>query len=403
MQGSAATRSLADPLRLYVLHAARTPLLQPSEERILAQRMVRLRILFLNVACGVPEVWLPAAVLAQAILRGKRSATAVLDVGGLSEVGFRAHLRNAVGTAPRLRTVIERGGNTAHAEARDLVRGLKLRPDALRGLLQAAQRSQAHSHPRRGRDWPLRRALAVHRAYVRTRNALVLANLRLVIHVAKERAPHPSQLPELVQEGNVGLLHATEKYDARQRCRFGTYAYWWIRQSITRALSKRFRLIREPVRLGDTPKEMREAVDNLRSRKGRDPTSRELASKLGIPLCRAQRAFRIRVHMISLDQMKDGESPPAAFIAAPEGRSRVDERDQTDGVLRVLDTLSARQREVVQMRYGIGCDDEYTLRELARIFNLSHERIRQIEQRALTELRKPSRAAPLRLLQESLR
>ncbi|MBI2932279.1 MAG: sigma-70 family RNA polymerase sigma factor [Planctomycetes bacterium] len=399
-------RAATDPIGRYLAEAARTPLLQKEQERRLAQTMARRRAMFTNAACAIPEVWRHAVTLVTEVMRGQRPAMKVFNIGGLSESDFHAHLQQLPPIVARLRELTAaRPELETYVEGRDLMRRLKLRIGVLRQLMRPVE--QQYRKRRRGRakmkeNWRLRMARTVYRAFVRVRNALVSANLRLVVHVAKQVARHPSQILELIQEGNVGLLYATEKYDAREECQFHSYAYWWIKQSMTRAISNKFRLIREPVNLDEAPQRIKEAVAKYRDTKGRDPTPYELAEMLDISRAQAQRVFRTSVHCLSLDQMTDEESPLTDSIAAPEEEPQADARSLLDGLSRVLATLSPREREVVQLRFGLGYEETYTLEDIARIYNLSRERVRQIELKALEKLRHPSRARRLKALLDSL-
>jgi RNA polymerase sigma factor (sigma-70 family) len=389
-----------DPIGRYLTEAARTPLLEKDEERKLAVTMARRRAMFINEASAVPELWPHAVDIVTAVMRGRRGAMKTFNIGGLSERDFHAHLGRLGPSVLRLRELCDKPHLSAkeYGEGRDLVRALKLRINTLRSLLRPVEAAMAK--PRK--DYRLSRALAVHRAFVKVRNALVSANLRLVVHIAKQVARHPSQILELIQEGNFGRLYATEKYDARETCQFHSYAFWWIKQSMTRAIGTKFRLIRQPINLDEAPDHIKQAVAVFRDKNGRDPTPNELASKIGISRAQAQRVFRTSVHCLSLDQMTDDDSPLTDTIAAPAEEPRADQRSLLDGVTTVLSTLTPREREVLQLRFGLGRDDPYTLEDIARLYNLSRERVRQIELKAIEKLRHPSRARRLRALMDSL-
>jgi RNA polymerase primary sigma factor len=171
---------------------------------------------------------------------------------------------------------------------------------------------------------------------------------------------------------------------------------------MTRALAGKFRLIRQPVNLDEAPPRIREAITKFRDKEGRDPTPYELAAKLDISRTQAQRVFRTSVHCLSLDLAQDDESSLAETIAARREEPLSEARSLLDGMTRVLETLSPREREVVRLRFGLGHDDPYTLEDIAKIYNLSRERVRQIELKALEKLRHPSRAAKLRALMETI-
>lgn len=416
----------ADPIRRYLVEATRTPLLTVEEERRLAVRMARRRASFLTAACGIPSLWLPAAKLARQVLRGEKPALKVFMIGGISEKKFHKHLSKAAESVARLEEIageMTRLGCSLHdgfaskklwREGRDLCASLTFRLPTLKRLLKEAHRSvqERARVNRRGRRIPcancsarIREAFMIHRSFVETRNALVSANLRLVVFIARQVARHPSQLLELIQEGNFGLLYATEKYDARERCQFHSYAYWWIRQSMTRAVANKSRLIRQPVNLQDAPAKVREAIAAYRAENGRDPTPEELGKILNLPRGEAERVFRTPVRTFSLDQTAGGEedSPLADLLADPRApESPADARWVLESLDKVLHTLAPREREVLLLRFGLGHDQTYTLEDVAKIYNLSRERVRQIEIRALEKLRQPDRALPLKALMDAV-
>jgi RNA polymerase nonessential primary-like sigma factor len=417
----------SDPIRRYLVEATRTPLLTVEQERRLAVRMARRRASFITAACGIPSLWIPAARLARKVLRGEMPALKVFMIGGISEKKFHKHLSRAAESVARLEEVAAEmqrlGCTTMHdqvalkklwREGRDLCSSLTFRLPTLVRLLKEAQRlvRERATVNRRGRRIPcancsgrIREAFLIHGSFVETRNALVSANLRLVVFIARQVARHPSQLLELIQEGNFGLLYATEKYDARERCQFHSYAYWWIRQSMTRAVANKSRLIRQPVNLQDAPAKIREAIAAYRAENGRDPTPEELGKTLNLPRGEAERVFRTPVRTFSLDQAPRGEedSPLADLLADPHAPdSPADAKWVLEGLDKVLHTLAPREREVLLLRFGLGHDQTYTLEDVAKIYNLSRERVRQIEIRALEKLRQPDRARPLKALMDAV-
>jgi RNA polymerase sigma factor (sigma-70 family) len=416
----------SDPIRRYLIEATRTPLLSVEEERRLAVRMARRRASFLTAACGIPSLWIPAARLARQVLKGEKPALKVFMIGGISEKKFHKHLSKAADSVTRLEEIageMTRMGCSIHdqfalkklwREGRDLCASLTFRLPTLLRLVKEADRAvrQKARINRRGRRVPcancssrVREAFLIHKAFVETRNQLVSANLRLVVFIARQVARHPSQLLELIQEGNFGLLYATEKYDARERCQFHSYAYWWIRQSMTRAVANKSRLIRQPVNLQDAPVKVREAIAAYRAENGRDPTPEELGKILDLPRGEAERVFRTPVRTFSLDQTANGEddSPLADLLADPHAtESPADAKWVLEGLDKVLHTLAPREREVLLLRFGLGHDQTYTLEDVAKIYNLSRERVRQIEIRALEKLRQPERALQLKALMDAV-
>lgn len=411
------TAGVHDPVRRYLTEAARTPLLDKDDERRLAFRMARRRAMFQNAVAGIPSVWGPMAKLVRSALAGTTPPSKVFALGGASESAFHRHLKVAATLITRLdeirRELCGEKGCRGHQNDRDLLRegkelavALKIRISPLRRLLGEAKMELPAKKACVDCACRIGDARALFAAFVETRNVLVSANLRLVVHVAKQVARHPSQLLDLIQEGNVGLLYATEKYDAREVCQFHSYAFWWIKQSMTRAIAGKTRLVRQPVNLADASAPVRDEVKKFRSAEGRDPTSEELAGRLDLTRHQAQRLFRTAVRTYSLDQMAsnaEGDGSPADRLPDPQVAGPNLDLDFVSGGLgEVLATLTPREREVVALRFGLGHNHNYTLENIARIYNLSRERVRQIEIKALGKLREPTRMKRLRELLDAL-
>ncbi len=236
--------------------------------------------------------------------------------------------------------------------------------------------------------------------YNKAKQELSSGNLRLVVSVAKKYRNRGISFLDLIQEGNTGLMKAVEKYEYRRGYKFSTYATWWIRQAITRAIADQGRTIRIPVHMIETISHLRRMSKKLVQEKGREPTVPEIAEECGISEKEAKRVLEISRNPISLDRpIGDGEdSEFGDFIEddTVENPSTIATQDfLKEKVLKVLQMLSFREREIIKLRYGIGTGYSYTLEEVGRIFKVTRERVRQIEAKAVEKLQKPIRSRKL--------
>jgi RNA polymerase primary sigma factor len=233
------------------------------------------------------------------------------------------------------------------------------------------------------------------------RSHLIQANTRLVVSVAKRYTGQGVPFLDLIQEGNLGLIKAVEKFDYHRGHRFSTYATWWIRQAITRALADQGRVIRLPVHLSDRIRKVYKIAQQLEQDWGRQPTAEEIAEEIDLPPHKVQWMLKVSQRPLSLEKRvgEEEDSELGSFIPDEEAPSPSDSAYQNllqDKMEEVLSTLTARQARILRLRFGLHDGRHYTLQEVGEKFDLTRERIRQIEHEALDRLRHPRRSRQLR-------
>jgi RNA polymerase primary sigma factor len=233
------------------------------------------------------------------------------------------------------------------------------------------------------------------------KNELIKANLRLVISIAKRYVNRGLQFLDLIQEGNMGLMRAVDKFEYQRGYKFGTYATWWIRQAITRAIADQARTIRLPVHMVEVINKLNRVSRLLVQQIGREPTTEEIARKMGVSLDHLQKILRITKKPISLETPigEEEDSRLEDFIEDEKSLSPQDAAINSNLVKqtqRVLSTLNKREEKILRMRFGIGENHDHTLEEVGRDFHVTRERIRQIEAKALRKLKHSRRAEKLK-------
>ncbi len=234
------------------------------------------------------------------------------------------------------------------------------------------------------------------------KNELITRNLRLVVNIAKNYVGRGLPLLDLIQEGNIGLMKAVDKFKYEKGFKFSTYATWWIRQAITRALIDQTKTIRVPVHMMEFYNRVTKASRELTQQLGREPTNEEIAKKLIVPVRKVEEVFRAIQDPIALQTpIGDEDTELEDFIGdktSPSPYSDAERIETSEQIQRVLRTLTPKEGTVIRMRYGIGVDRDHTLEEVGRYLSLTRERVRQIEAKALRKLKSPIRLKALKIL-----
>ncbi|MBN1127293.1 MAG: RNA polymerase sigma factor RpoD [Sedimentisphaerales bacterium] len=326
------------------------------------------------------------------IHRNRRKIATLLEELSLRTSRIQPMMRKLQGVQKKmhqLERIIDLGPNREFSEE-----DVAAMQQELRGLQELV------SETPRQLDKRLRAVEAVYGQYEQAKRDLSGGNLRLVVSIAKKYRNRGLSFLDIIQEGNTGLMRAVDKYEYRRGYKFSTYATWWIRQAITRAIADHARTIRIPVHMIETMSKLRTISKNLLQELGREPTIEEIANEAEMSVAEARRVLKISKHPFSLDR-PIGESEDSYFGDFIEDESvESPVQSATQEMLKeriddVLKTLTYREREIIKLRYGIGDGYTYTLEEVGRIFKVTRERVRQVEAKAIRKLQHPVRSRKL--------
>ena len=455
---SAPSNAGNDPIRMYLAQMAEIPLLTRPEEISLAKRIEVTRKRFRRAILGCSWSMQTTVDTLQRVHEGKLPFDRTIKVSlteRLTKEQIQSRMPHNLATLVRLverskadfRVLVNKrtGADEARtarlrfrrdrAKSLTLVEELSLRTrrvqpllKVLRGMsarmdrLQQELRLLDHGHGSRDDRADLRKELRdlmlstlesprslrtrvaalekLQTEYEAAKRNLSAANLRLVVSIAKKYRNRGLSFLDLIQEGNTGLMRAVDKYEYRRGFKFSTYATWWIRQAITRAIADQARTIRIPVHMIDVLSKLRTTAKRLLHELGREPTTEEMSQAAGIPLDEARRVLDMGRQPMSLDRPV-GESEDASFSEFVEDLSAESPtQSATNGLLKdridsLLKTLTFREREIIRLRYGLTDGYTYTLEEVGRIFRVTRERVRQIEAKAVKKLQHPVRSRQL--------
>ena len=412
-----------DPLRVYLRKMGTVPLLTREGEVELAKRIEEgtnaVRDALFSSPVIIDELTRTSELLQENRVRARELLNVEADDDSFDEEAAANHLVEQI---DKIKRVAKRRGSLLNGQPAD-ARQTKAQAELEKLLLELnlnkrtidkmAQKLKAKALIEPGPDSDVsqeehetlrRLSLEVSRGERRAQQAkaaLVEANLRLVVSIAKRYTNRGLQLLDLIQEGNIGVMIAADKFEYRRGYKFSTYATWWIRQAITRAIADQARTIRIPVHMVETMNKMHRTAHDLVQELGREPTPEELAQRLDIPVSKVRSLLRIVKEPLSLETPRgeDGDCTLGDFVEdqkAPSPSDSLMSNDLNKQTRELLNSLSVREQRVLQKRFGIGEKSEHTLEEIGKEFNVTRERIRQIEAKALRKLKSSRRSRSLK-------
>jgi RNA polymerase primary sigma factor len=432
-----------DPVRIYLKEIGKVPLLTADQEVAIGRRIEIGQTALRRALGGIPMIVAKLLTLVDRLRHGEMQADdlILLPEGGDLDPEEMKPILSTFNRIRRLEREIERlqehlahkrRGKTSRANYqqwiarnREAIQGhveeLPLKPVLLDELvadirsgadrMRALPRGKALTElerqvglNRRALFMTLRQIEQHDRVVRQAKKELMEANLRLVVSVAKRYLGSELSLLDLVQEGNIGLMKAVDRFQYRRGFKFSTYATWWIRQAITRAIADHSRTIRIPVHMVETLNRISRVNRTLLNELGREPTPEELAQRTGVPAKKVRLILESSRKPLSLETPIGEDSELGDFLEDKGAESPNDTlitQDLTNQVERALSTLSPKEKEILRLRFGIGEEGEHTLEEVGKRFSVTRERIRQIETKALRKLRHPLRGRALRAFVEN--
>jgi RNA polymerase sigma factor (sigma-70 family) len=382
---------LTNHVQQYMRQLGKTPLLTGEGEKEVALRIEEARRELEDIGLSLPFA-------AQELLHSLPRSKTVSDPGDGNGwvIATLESLKQAYHQSKRI------GGreqsNRYGAEMRWLIKGMKMGKELVEPIrsIRARRIEQKADLSTAELTQLLERIKRAKQQYVEARNVLIKANLRLVIAIAKKYMNRGLAFPDLVQEGNVGLMKAVEKFDCRMGYRFSTYTVWWIRAFITTAIREQTRTIHLPARMIETVKHVARVSHELAQDLGREPFPHEIAREMGLSVEKIREVLHGTHEPISLEAPAGDEGAHLVDLLEDKNASMPQDpalfNDLVEGLNKALSTLTAREEKLIRMRFGVGEKSQHTLEELAQTFGLTRERVRQIEEKALRKLRPHARA-----------